>query len=43
MTDIIHHGSGADNHLCWVFSAENDFTTCMMNGEETTPPTSTST
>jgi len=38
MTKIIHYGSGADNHLCWVFSLENDFTTCMMNGEETTTP-----
>jgi len=28
-TDIIDHGNLAGNHLCWVFTPENDFTTCL--------------
>jgi len=38
-TDIIHHGNGVGNHLCWLFTPENDFSTCLLTdgGKDNTP------
>merc|ERR1712238_489566 len=40
-TDIIHHGNGVGNHLCWLFTPENDFSTCLLTdgGKDNTPET----